>query len=95
MHKRTGYTFEGSTGYTYVTKAYGSSDVKFEIHFNQSGGSDVDTLHFGVGPAEARSIFRSLTRAMIESDKDSGLDALQCMVNEFQNELANVANSEE
>ena len=95
MKKRTDYTFEGSTGYTYVSKAYGCSDVKFEVHFKQSGSEDIDTLHFGVGPAEARSIFRSLTRAMIDSDKESGLDALQCMVNEFQNQLAEVAHSEE
>ena len=49
MQKRTTYEFEGKVGYTYVTKAYGNSDVKF-----------------GVGPENARSVLRALTRAVIK-----------------------------
>ena len=33
MQKRTSYEFEGKVGYTYVTKAYGNSDVRFETLF--------------------------------------------------------------
>ena len=95
MRKRTDYTFEGTTGYTYVAKAYGCSDVKFEIHFKQSGSEDIDTVHFTVGPCESRSLFRSLTRSMIDSDKEAGLEALQSIVNEFQDKLTEFTDSEE
>ena len=36
MQKRTSYEFEGKVGYTYVTKAYGNTDVRFEAHFRAS-----------------------------------------------------------
>ena len=79
MQKRTSYEFEGKTGYQYVTKAYSNSDVKLEFHFRVSE-NEVDTIHFGIGAENARSVLRSLTRAVIESDKQLGLDCLQCIV---------------
>jgi hypothetical protein len=47
MQKRTSYEFEGKCGYSYVTKAYSSNDVKFEVHFRVNE-NDTDTLQFGV-----------------------------------------------
>ena len=75
MQKRTSYEFEGKVGYTYVTKAYGNSDVRFETHFRVSE-SEVDTIQFGVDCGTARSMLRSLTRAVIEADKDLELSAI-------------------
>jgi len=94
MQKRTSYEFEGKVGYTYVTKAYGNSDVRFETHFRVSE-SEVDTIQFGVDCGTARSILRSLTRAVIEADKDLGLDALQCIVKEHEDALKEYADSQE
>ena len=94
MQKRTTYEFEGSVGYTYVTKAYGNSDVRFEAHFRASD-NDVDVIQFGVDCGTARSILRSLTRAVIEADKDLGLDALQCIVKEHEDALKEYADSQE
>ena len=45
MQKRTSYEFEGKCGYTYCTKGYSSSDVKFELHFRVNE-NDVDTVQF-------------------------------------------------
>ena len=94
MQKRTSYEFEGKTGYQYVTKAYSNSDVKFEFHFRVSE-NEVDTIHFGIGPDNARSVLRSLTRAVIESDKELGLEALQNIIDEHKEKLAEAAESEE
>ena len=94
MQKRTTYEFEGKVGYTYVTKAYGNSDIRFETHFRASD-SEMDVIHFGVDCGTARSILRSLTRAVIEADKDLGLDALQCIVKEHEDALKEYADSQE
>ena len=94
MQKRTNYEFEGKVGYTYVTKAYGNTDVRFEAHFRASD-NDVDVIQFGVDCGTARSILRSLTRAVIEADKDLGLDALQCIVKEHEDALKEYADSQE
>ena len=94
MQKRTNYEFEGKTGYQYVTKAYSNSDVKFEVHFRASE-NEVDTIHFPLDENSARSILRSLTRAVIEADKDLGLDALQCIVKEHEDALQEYADSQE
>ena len=94
MQKRTSYEFEGKVGYTYVTKAYGNNDVKFEAHFRVSD-NELDTIQFGVDCGTARSILRSLTRAVIEADKDLGLDALQCIVKEHEDALKEYADSQE
>ena len=94
MQKRTTYEFEGKVGYTYVTKAYGNTDVRFEAHFRASD-NDVDVIQFGVDCGTARSILRSLTRAVIEADKDLGLDALQCIVKEHEDALKEYADSQE
>jgi len=94
MQKRTSYEFEGKCGYTYVTKAYSNSDVKFEVHFRASE-NETDTVQFGVGPESARSMLRSLTRAVIESDKELGLDCLQSIVKEHEDALQEYADSQE
>jgi len=94
MQKRTSYEFEGKCGYTYVTKAYGSSDVKFEVHF-RANEHNTDTVQFGVDATSARSMLRSLTRAVIESDKESGLDCLQSIVDEHKEKLEEYADSQE
>ena len=94
MQKRTSYEFGGKVGYTYVTKAYGNTDVRFEAHFRASD-NDVDVIQFGVDCGTARSILRSLTRAVIEADKDLGLDALQCIVKEHEDALKEYADSQE
>ena len=94
MQKRTSYEFEGKCGYSYVTKAYSSSDVKFEVHFRASE-NDVDTVNFGVDENTARSILRSLTRAVIDSNKELGLDCLQSIVKEHEDALEEYADSQE
>lgn len=94
MQKRTSYEFEGKTGYTYVTKAYSSSDVKFEVHFRVSE-NEVDTIHFPLDENSARSVLRSLTRAVIDSNKELGLDCLQCIVKEHEDALQEYADSQE
>ena len=94
MQKRTSYEFEGKTGYQYVTKAYSNSDVKFEFHFRVSE-NEVDTIHFGIGPDNARSVLRSLTRAVIESDKELGLDCLTSIIDEHKEKLEEYADSQE
>ena len=94
MQKRTSYGFEGKTGYQYVTKAYSNSDVKFEIHFRASE-NEVDTIHFPLDENSARSILRSLTRAVIESNKELGLDCLQAIVQEHGDALQEYADSQE
>jgi len=94
MQKRTSYEFEGKTGYQYVTKAYSNSDVKFEFHFRVNE-NEVDTIHFGIGPDNARSVLRSLTRAVIESDKELGLDCLTSIIDEHKEKLEEYADSQE
>jgi len=94
MQKRTSYEFEGKVGYTYVTKAYGNTDVRFEAHF-RANDNETDVIQFGVDCGTARSILRSLTRAVIEADKDLGLDALQCIVKEHEDALKEYADSQE
>ena len=94
MQKRTSYEFEGKCGYTYCTKGYSSSDVKFELHFRASE-NDVDTVQFGVDENTARSMLRSLTRAVIESDPELGIDALRCIVDEHQAKLEQSSDCEE
>jgi len=94
MIKRTNYEFEGKTGYTYVSKSYGSNDVKFEVHFRVSE-SETDSLNFAVDAGSARSMLRSLTRAVIESDAELGIDALRCIVDEHKEKLAESAESED
>ena len=94
MIKRTNYEFEGKTGYTYVTKSYSGSDVKFEVHFRVND-SETDSLNFGVDAGSARSMLRSLTRAVIESDKELGLECLQNIIDEHKEKLAESAESEE
>jgi len=94
MIKRTNYEFEGKTGYTYVNKSYGGSDVKFEVHFRVSE-SETDSLNFGVDAGTARSMLRSLTRAVIESDAELGIDALRSIVDEHKEKLEQSYDCEE
>lgn len=94
MIKRTNYEFEGKTGYTYVNKSYGGSDVKFEVHFRVSE-SETDSLNFGVDAGTARSMLRSLTRAVIESDAELGIDALRSIVDEHKEKLEQSSDCEE
>ena len=94
MIKRTNYEFEGKTGYTYVSKAYSNSDVKFEVHFRVSD-SETDSLNFAVDAGTARSMLRSLTRAVIESDAELGIDALRCIVDEHKEQLEQSSDCEE
>ena len=94
MQKRTSYEFEGKCGYTYVCKAYGSSDVKFEVHFRASE-NDVDTLHYGVDENTARSMLRSLTRAIMESNRELGIVCLSDIIEEHQDKLEKSAESED
>jgi len=94
MQKRTSYEFEGKCGYSYVTKAYSSNDVKFEVHF-RANENDTDTVQFGVDAGTARNMLRSLTRAVIESDKELGLDCLQSIVDEHKEKLEEYADSQE
>ena len=75
-------------------RQYGNTDVRFEAHFRASD-NDVDVIQFGVDCGTARSILRSLTRAVIEADKDLGLDALQCIVKEHEDALKEYADSQE
>lgn len=94
MIKRTNYEFEGKTGYSYVNKSYGGSDVKFEVHFRVSE-SETDSLNFGVDAGTARSMLRSLTRAVIESDAELGIDALRSIVDEHKEKLEQSSDCEE
>ena len=94
MQKRTSYEFEGKCGYSYVTKAYSSSDVKFEIHFRASE-NDVDTVNFGVDENTARSMLRSLTRAVIESNRELGIVCLQDIIDEHKEKLEQSSDCEE
>jgi len=94
MIKRTNYEFEGKTGYSYVNKSYGGSDVKFEVHFRVSE-SETDSLNFGVDAGTARSMLRSLTRAVIESDAELGIDALRSIVDEHKEKLEQSYDCEE
>ena len=94
MQKRTSYDFEGKTGYSYVTKAYSSNDVKFEVHFRPNE-NDTDTVQFGVDAGTARNMLRSLTRAVIESDQDLGLECLRAIVDEHKEKLEESSDCEE
>ena len=94
MKKRTTFEFDGKTGYTYVSKKYGSSRVNFEVHITVAD-NESDCLQFNVDQTSARSMFRSLGRACIEIDKESGLDVLQALIGEFKEELAELEDSED
>ena len=93
MKKRTHFEFEGSTGYTYVSKKYGDSRISFEVHIRDSEES-TDVLHFVVDPSNGRSMFRSLGRALVEVDRELGLDCIKGIMDEFKDELES-AESEE
>ena len=56
--------------------------------------SNID-VKFGVGPKNARSVLRALTRAVIDSNKELGLDCLQSIVQEHENALQEYADSQE
>ena len=62
MQKRTSYEFEGQVGYTYVTKAYGNTDVRFEAHFRASD-NDVDVIQFGCGLRHCSQYFAILDKS--------------------------------
>ena len=94
MQKRTSYEFDGKCGYTYVTKSYGSSDVKFEVHFRASE-NDVDTIQFGVDENTARSMLRSFTRAIMESNEELGVICLQDILEEHKEKLERSSDCEE
>jgi len=94
MQKRTSYEFEGRCGYTYCTKGYSSSDVKFELHFRVNE-NDVDTVQFGVDENTARSMLRSLTRAVMESNKELGVTCLQDIIDEHKDKLEQSSDCEE
>ena len=94
MQKRTSYDFEGKCGYTYVCKAYGSSDVKFEVHFRASE-NDTDTVQFGVDENTARSMLRSLTRAVMDSNQELGVICLQDIIDEHKEKLEQSSDCEE
>ena len=94
MQKRTSYEFEGKCGYSYVTKAYSSNDVKFEVHFRVNE-NDTDTLQFGVDAGTARNILRSLTRAVMESNQELGVTCLQDIIDEHKEKLEQSSDCEE
>ena len=93
MKKRTHFEFEGPTGYTYVSKKYGDSRIGFEVHIRNNEES-TDVLHFVVDPSNGRSMFRSLGRALVEIDRELGLDCVKGAYDEFKDELES-ADSEE
>ena len=93
MQKRTHFEFEGKTGYTYVSKKYGESRLGFEIHIRDSVDS-TDVLHFVVDPSNGRSMFRSLGRALVEIDRELGLDCVKGAYDEFKDELESVDSEE-
>ena len=94
MQKRTSYEFDGKCGYTYCTKGYSSSDVKFELHFRVNE-NDVDTVQFGVDENTARSMLRSLTRAVMESNQELGVTCLQDIIDEHKEKLEQSSDCEE
>mgnify|MGYP007059460453 FL=1 len=55
----------------------------------------MDTIHFPLDENSARSILRSLTRAVIDSNKELGLDCLQSIVQEHEDALKEYADSQE
>ena len=93
MKKRTHFEFEGPTGYTYVSKKYGDSRISFEVHIRESEES-TDVLQFVVDPGNGRSMFRSLGRALVDIDRELGLDCIKGVMDEFKDELES-ADSEE
>ena len=93
MKKRTHFEFEGPTGYTYVSKKYGDSRLSFEIHIRDSDEA-TDVLHFGVDASTGRSMFRSLGRALVEIDRELGLDCVKGAYDEFKDELESVDSEE-
>jgi len=93
MKKRTWFEFEGPTGYTYVSKKYGDSRISFEVHIRESEES-TDVLQFVVDPSNGRSMFRSLGRALVEIDRELGLDCVKGAYDEFKDEFES-AESEE
>lgn len=93
MKKRTHFEFDGSTGYTYVCKKYGDARLSFEIHIRDSDEA-TDVLHFAVDSSNGRSMFRSLGRALVEIDRELGLDCVKGVYDEFKEELES-ADSEE
>ena len=94
MQKRTSYDFDGKCGYSYVTKAYSSNDVKFEVHF-RSSENDTDTVQFGVDAGTARNMLRSLTRAVMESNRELGIVCLSDIIEEHQDKLEKSSDCEE
>ena len=94
MQKRTSYEFEGKCGYSYITKAYASSDVRFEVHF-RSSENDTDTLQYGVDENTARSMLRSLTRAVMDSNQELGVTCLQDILEEHKEKLEQSSDCEE
>ena len=93
MKKRTHFEFEGQTGYTYVSKKYGESRLGFEVHIRESDES-TDVLNFVVDPSNGRSMFRSLGRALVDIDRELGVDCIKGLMDEFKDELES-AESEE
>ena len=93
MKKRTHFEFDGSTGYSYICKKYGESRLSFEIHIRDSDEA-TDVLHFGVDASNGRSMYRSLGRALVEIDRELGLDCVKGAYDEFKDELES-AESEE
>jgi len=86
MKKRTHFEFEGPTAYSYVSKKYGDSRIGFEVHIRDSEES-TDVLHFPVDASNGRSMFRSLGRALVEIDRELGLDCIKGVREEFKDEL--------
>ena len=94
MQKRTSYEFEGRVGYTYVTKAYGSNDLRFEVHF-RANETDVDTAQFPIDDSSQNGFWRSHTRAYMENKGKQGFEALEEMYEEYAEQYKKSADSQE
>jgi hypothetical protein len=68
--------------------------VKFEVHFRASE-NDTDTLQFGVDENTARSMLRSFTRAIMESNEELGVICLQDILEEHKDKLKKSSDCEE
>lgn len=75
---RTSYEFEGETIYTNVHKKYTGDGIRIDIH-KRKADDRVDEMHVDVGLSSARSMFRSLGRAIHAMDKGAAMSDLKSL----------------
>ena len=78
---RTSYEFEGKTIYTNVHKKYTGDGIRIDIHKGQSD-ERIDEMHTDVDLSSARSMFRSLGRAIHAMDKEVAMSDLKSLAQE-------------